>query len=709
MKEKLLEQLSALNELSVTYKGIKKMLGVSRRKIDDELVPILHSLEMEEKIYQDENGFFHLFPTGFRVAEIEETKNGQYYAIIDKRRQLIQKNMLNGALNNDIVIVQKKAKQCKVVKILKRKTSQVVCEVKLDEDNRKFLEPYNVGHKFNIGIGHRKLRRLIVGQRVLVGLSEEKYNDYYDGTLLQTIGYRNDPNIDLRCIALSQGFNPEYSEEAMQEVEAIPEEVQPEDLVGRLDLRKENTFTIDGEHTKDMDDAVSIRILPNGNYELGVHIAHVSHYVKKDSALFKEAYERGNSLYLLDSVIPMLPQFLSNGICSLNPGEDRLTRSVIMEIDEYGNIVNYRIVKSVINSKKKMSYEKVNEIFEEKKIPKGYEGFVSDLMIMKHLSDVLTFKRNRRGYIDFDSSEVEFKIDNEGLVNGVEVKKQQSAENLIENFMVTANTVIASNAYWQNLPFAYRNHGIPNDTKLIETIRLLSTLGYKLEKIRGIENPHVVQNILFELTKNEEYPILSTLILRAMQKAYYGQDNIGHYGLSLDCYTHFTSPIRRLVDLVIHMLLDYYEETDRLEVDQNLQEMNVFLKHVCEQASQQERSADKAEYQSYKLASVELMEERIGDTFDVYITDITSKYIKVKTEDLIEGIIPITEIGADYKYYEESRSIKLMDINKLLVIGTKIPVKLTAVSKEYREIYFSFPYLISKQEKEERIRKRFFS
>ena len=588
------------------------------------------------------------------------------------------------------------------MKILKRNHKRLVCEVKFNDDLKKYLEPYNVSQKFKISLGWNQLKKFTEGQRILVEIDDEKFGEYYEARYIETIGYKNDPDIDLISIAISNGFNPKYDPHVQEELKNIPCEVLDEEIKDRVDFREEEIFTIDGANTKDIDDAISIKKLPNGNYELSVHIAHVSHYVKKDSYLWKEVYERGNSLYLLESVIPMLPQYLSNGICSLNEGETRLARSVIMQIDPKGNIVDYEIVKSVIKSKKKMTYESVNYYFNSNEVPKGYECFTKSLDTMRELSEIITKKRQKQGSIDFDSSEVQFIMDNDKVVD-VDVKRQDIAEKIIENFMIYANCTVAEHVYYQNLPFTYRVHGIPDDLKLESVIKLLKTIGCKLEKINGCDNPAVIQNLIHNLSDKENYPILSTFILRAMQKAKYSDINIGHYGLSVDCYTHFTSPIRRLIDLVVHMLLDYYDVAEVEMREDVLLQMATELKMICERASFQERNAQKAEYQAYKLASVKLMEPNIGQGYWVFITDINSNYITVKTEDLIEGIIPINQLAVMYEYDNEKRSIKLNDINKVLMIGDKIHVNLYETSREYRELYFTFDFLWKKQLQEKRL------
>jgi len=704
MKKRLENIIYNTKEFNYSFHKIKTLLNVSHHDVNDELLQILKELELEGKLFLDEDNLYKNMPSNYRVVRIVENKYNKYSAFLNGKKTLVKHENLNGALHNDIVITKiDNDKECKVVKILKRFITKVVCEVKINEDGQKYLELCNVNPKFTVTIGEKNMDMLTEGQRILVNIGEDKYNGNFEGEFIETIGYKNDPNIDLKGIAIANGFSLSFSMASLDEANSIPSKVKPKELRGRLDLRGEKIFTIDGERTKDIDDAISIKKLANKNFELGVHIAHVSHYVKMDSGLFKEAFERGNSLYLLDSVIPMLPQHLSNGICSLNENADRLTRSVIMEFDNSGNVINYRIVKSVINSKKKMEYKKVNDLLENNIVHPGYEDFVEDLKLMQELSGILSNKKDKQGYINFDSSEAEFNTNLEGKIDSVEVKKQHSAESMIENFMVAANCTVASHYYWQNLPFAYRNHGIPNSQRFMETVKLLSSFGYKLEKVCATKDPHTVQKTIKSLMDKEEFPVLSTLILSSMKSAHYATDNMGHYGLAEDTYTHFTSPIRRLIDLTIHNLIDLYEEENAYE---KINDTLLFeLKSICKQATFQEKNAKKAEYQSYKLACVELMEDKIGQNFESFVTKISNRGISIKSADLVEGVIPLIELGIDYHYNEKNHSIYLPSIGQTIIIGSKINVTLIEASKEARELYFTFSDVLEMEKEEARVRK----
>ncbi len=344
----------------------------------------------------------------------------------------------------------------------------------------------------------------------------------------------------------------------MAEVEKLPSEVKEEEMVGRRDLRDKTIFTIDGADTKDIDDAISLDMLENGNYSLGVHIADVSYYVKEGSEIYQEAMERGTSVYLADRVIPMLPHKLSNGICSLNEGVDRLAMSCVMEIDSKGNVVSYDIFESVIRSRKKMTYTDVNKIIEENIIPEGYEPFADTLIKMEELAQILRKHKVERGYIDFGIDESKIIVDETGKAIDIKLRNRGKGENLIEDFMIAANETVATCIYFMELPFIYRVHGEPNEEKINSFLTFVSSLGYTLSgKIKDM-HPKTMQSILNQLKDKKEFHILSSLLLRSMQKAVYDTDNIGHFGLASERYTHFTSPIRRFPDTTVHRLLRKY-------------------------------------------------------------------------------------------------------------------------------------------------------
>ncbi len=676
-------------EINTNLKGIRHLLNIPKEQ-EDELLKLLNRLELEGKIYCDERGTYTNFPNNCRITTLCINKNNIPFVEIKGIGKVnIKLKDLNGSLVGDKIIVEitsgKKPKAI-VKKILERQNNIIVCEV-LEMENAKKLVPFNTISDISLRIDHINMKHLVNGERVLVKLSNVKCEDTYEADFIESIGYKDDPDIDLKCVALSYGFKIDFSDEALEQVKTLPIEVKEEDLVGRVDLRDEMIYTIDGIHTKDMDDAISVKKLPNGHYVLGVHIAHVSHYIKPNTPLFEEANERTTSLYMIDSVIPMFPHEISNGICSLNPGVDRLTRTVELEFDEFGKVVNSKVYLSVINSKKKMSYEDINEMFKTNTVKPGYEAFIDNLYLARELNRILTIKREARGSVDFYSDELSFEMDVDGKISDIQLKHKNEAENIIENFMVLANEYVAKYSEWLKIPFIYRNHDMPDEKKLLEAIRFIKTLGFKVKSMDGIASPKVLQNIMKTLSDKEEFPILSSILLSSMCRAKYSPRNAGHYGLSLNEYTHFTSPIRRLPDLLVHTLLDTFENYNISK--EEFKELEIRLQKTCDYASFKERQADAAEARADKLKMIEYVEENIDSKFDAIVIAINPSYVKIKTTNGIEGIVLVDDmLGDKYIFDKNTNTLKGKDSGYKYKIGLKTKVIAKRVSREELEIYF---------------------
>ena len=448
-------------------------------------------------------------------------------------------------------------------------------------------------------------------------------------------------------------------------------------------------FTIDGADTKDIDDAISIKKLDNGNYELGVHIADVSYYVKEGSELKNTAFNRGNSVYLADRVIPMLPVELSNGICSLNENSDRFAFSCIMEINNKGEIVSHNIFKSIINSKKKMTYDNVNKLFDGN-VPEGYEEFKDTLLLMKELYEILEDSSIKKGKLDFISDEVKLKVDDNGKV--LEVSKYETGvgQKLIENFMIAANTTVGTYIYNMALPFVYRVHGLPEAEKLRGFVSYVSLLGYKLIGKSSFENikPIELQSIMKQLEDKKEYKYLNNKLLRCMQKAEYSPYNIGHFGLALDSYSHFTSPIRRFSDLMVHYFLNEYLVNNNYNKD-FIDNWNNRLPYICEHISKTERTADDCEREVNDMKIAEYMESHIGDIYEATIDGCLSKGFFVVTDNLISGLVSLDTLNKYYEYNEELEAY--LDKKKRVVYraGDRVTVICIGASKEKRQVDFT--------------------
>ena len=555
-------------------------------------------------------------------------------------------------------------------------------------ENRCFLILDDDKLNIKIDIDKYKTMGAMDGHKVLVKIINHKKDDIYKGEVIKILGHKNDPGIDILSIVASLGISDTFSQELLEEVEKLPYEVSEDEIKGRVDLRDRMIFTIDGDDTKDIDDAISITKLENDNYMLGVHIADVSHYVKEDSLIEKEAYTRGTSVYLADRVIPMLPHKLSNGICSLNPEVDRLTLSCEMEIDPNGKIVDKKIFESVIRSRKQMTYKNVNKILEENIIPEGYEEYVPYLRMMKDLAKILRTEKINRGYIEFDIDEAKIVVDDNGTAIDVVRRYRGVGENLIEDFMIAANEAVASTIYYMDLPFVYRIHGEPSPEKIQNFVKLLKMLGYKLTQKVDKVTPKVVQEIIKDLKDKKEFYVLSSLLLRSMQKAIYDPNNIGHFGLASDCYTHFTSPIRRYPDLTVHRLLRKYLFLHKIDMDTVTYYENT-LPSLTNDASEAEQNSIECERQVDDMKMAEYMLNHIGEEFDGIITGTTNFGMFVILDNLVEGLVRIDSLVNDrYFYDEETLSLVGSKDKRGYRLGDNVRIIVVAASKEKRTVDF---------------------
>ncbi len=654
-----------------SFRDFKKLFDVD----DETLLSDLKTLEEQGLITFIGNFFQVLDKNNYAVGNLKiYDRYGVFY--LDNVKYQIHLNDIGNALSNDLClfVIDKETKQAKVKKVLKRFNELVVCEY----INGK-LKIY--GDNNYIDVPSSEYKKLVEGTRVLVKVK----NDGLTGSIIEIIGHKDDPDIDLKQIALSKCFSLNFSKECLEEIEKIPNEVKEEEIKDRLDLRDKLIYTIDCDNTKDMDDAISIEKLENGNYLLGVHIADLSHYIKYGSAIFKEAFERGTSVYMLNTVIPMIHKYLSNGICSLNPNVDRLTKSCFMEIDKEGNIVNYKIIKSIINSKKKMKYSEVNKILEENQNIHSYEPYVENLKLANELNIILNKNNNNRGVLEFVSSDLDVELDDKNKPLEFNNPQQRTAEKIIENFMLLANKTIATNYSW--LPFIYRIHEIPDKDTVIKILDFLRKLGYKIPVIKNVENPKCLQGILKKLSKDKDFKIISNFILRSMKKARYSNENLGHFALAYEFYTHFTSPIRRLCDLMVHILIDKYEENNFI-INEEIQQLEQLLSDVSIQASYKERKAIEAEDEANMMKMAEYMESHINEYFNGKIINITSSGVIVETNNII-GHVNFSDIKGDFYIFDPEKYILIGKRNKtILRIGDNVRIKVLNASKEFRTIDF---------------------
>lgn len=693
MQERILEILKE-EERAYSIEELEEILGIRSAEELKTLLACLRDLENSLKVYHTNKGNYMLFNNShLRVGRLIGNKKGFGFVDIEVDEDVfIPPTCMNGAIHGDQVIVEITSKkgldlEGRIVKVLDRKLHQIVGEFyykgglgHIDPDDKKI--------SIHIDIEQSKTMGAMNGHKVLVRLIGKDEKGNYKGEVIKILGHKNDPGVDILSIVSKYEINDVFSDEVMEAVEQLPLEVTEEEYIGRRDLRNKTIFTIDGDDAKDLDDAVSIDKLENGHYLLGVHIADVSHYVKENGEIDKEAYERGTSVYLADRVIPMLPHKLSNGICSLNGGVDRLTMSCDMEIDEKGNIVDYDIYESVINSKKRMTYRAVNDILEKNIVEPGYEPFVDDLKEMEVLAHILRKNKERRGYIDFDIDEAKIIVNDNGEAIDVKLRERGTGEKLIEDFMIAANETVATHIYYMELPFIYRIHGKPNEEKIESFSQFLKTLGISIQYNKNEITPKDMQRVLDSLKENKLFHLLSSLLLRSMQKAVYDKNNIGHFGLASKCYTHFTSPIRRYPDQTVHRLLRTYLFQKKLDPE-TIRYWDLKLISIAEHSSEKERNAISCEREVDDMKKAEYMMKHIGEEYEGMITSVLNFGMFVELDNLIEGLISNDDMRGDTYYYDESTfSYVGKNSNKRYRLGDRVKVTVLNASKENKTVDF---------------------
>jgi len=693
MEDRILE---IIQRKQISFKNFIELLNIKTKEEEQELEIALEKLMKEKKIFLNSKNKYAKIHKDHVIANLEGSTKGKKYIFYNKEKIYIPEENLHTALKHDTVVVELfNINQGKIVGILKRKNKKLVCEVK-EKNNKLYLVPFNGNCEINIIADKKLLKDFIIGDRVYVELDEH----YIDETnsinahKITKIGHFNDQFNDEIAIAISKDFDIDFSKEAMEEALKIPTEVTASDKEGRMDLTDEVTFTIDSITTKDMDDAISIKKMYNGNYLLGVHIADVAHYLKPNSRLFKEALKRGTSVYLGNVVIPMIPSILSNGICSLNEGVERLTKSCLMEISPKGKVLNYKIVDSVIKSKKKMTYEELNEIFKTEEVEdKSYLPFLQQIDLARELSNILTRAKNKRGNLDFESSDMKIKRDDEDKPIEFILRSNEEAEKIIENFMIVANETVATHFYWRDVPFAYRIHNNPDEIKLDSTIELISKLGYRLVKLQNAYGQKAIKNILKEFEGTQEYTIISNLLLRNMAKAKYSTQNIGHFALALDNYCHFTSPIRRFPDLIVHTLINIFINNEKMNSHSKaiLEE----LEHICEHSSYKERQSNDAEKDYLKLKMAEYMAEHINEEFEGMMLDVDKDDVYIKLNNNIKGVLDFdSEINYAFDVDTQNRELRCKYSKQKIKLGTKLILKVTKVNIPQKQIYFEIKDII---------------
>ena len=675
---------------------IQDLLGIKTVEDTTKLSEELRKLEDEVIIYRsNKNKYMMLEDSHLKKGVMRVNKKGfGFVEVLGLEDDIyISSDNMNGAIHDDIVLVEITSKmnlsrlEGRVLRIIERKITRYIGLIKFDKKEIGHITLDDNKIKLDIEVPKNQSKNAVDGHKVVVELTKKINNSgKYEGKVIEILGHVNDPGVDILSIIYKYNIDIDFSEETKKQLETIPMEVHESDLKGRRDLRDKVIFTIDGDDTKDIDDAVSIEKIPNG-YRLGVHIADVSYYVKEGTPIDLDAMERGTSVYLVDRVIPMIPHELSNGICSLNPEVERLAISCVMDFDNNGKQLSYEIFPSVIKSRIQMTYKNVNKVLEKNEVPEGYEEFVNDLKLMSELASILRKAKINRGYIDFGIDEAKILVDENCIPTDVVLRDRGTGENLIEDFMIAANECVATHIYFMNLPFIYRIHEYPKEEKIRSFLGFVSNLGYTITGNVSDMKPTTIQRILKQLDDKPEYKILSSLLLRSMQKAVYSPDNLGHYGLASKCYTHFTSPIRRYPDTTVHRLLRTYLFDNTIDMG-TIRKWEEKLVYIAEHSSEKERASVDCEREVEDMKMAEYMEKHIGEEFEGMISSVTSFGMFVELPNLIEGLVPIKDMPDFFHYDEERMTLTGERTHIKYSIGDKVVVKVIRASKDDQTIDF---------------------
>ncbi len=700
-RKNLICELTA-DDLYVPMKE-KEMAALMQVSKEDreEFRRILQELVAEGKLQMTGQGKFLKPDENKMVGVYSGTARGFGFVEVEGREDdlYIPEDLKGGAFHQDRVQVELvpgshgRRQEARVVKVLERGMKQLVGTYEQCE-NFGFVIPDDSKVGTDVFVPKERSKGAVTGHKVVVELTSYAADERHkpEGRVVEILGHINDPGVDIMSIVRRLELPVEFGEKVMHQTDRIPDQVQDADRIGRTDLRELQMVTIDGEDAKDLDDAVSLYLDEKGLYHLGVHIADVSNYVQENSALDWEALKRGTSVYLVDRVIPMLPHKLSNGICSLNEGVDRLALSCLMTINGKGEVTDYQILETVICVDRRMSYTSVKKILEDKdeEERQKYETFVPMFEEMEQLASILRKKRHKRGSIDFDFAESKIVLDEKGHPIEIKPYERNVATKIIEDFMLIANETIAQHFFWMELPFVYRTHEKPDPDKLMELSAFIRNFGYHV-KLTGEEvHPKELQKLLGQITDTEEETLISRLTLRSMKQARYTVECTGHFGLACQHYCHFTSPIRRYPDLQIHRIIK-----DQLRGRLHEERISHYLERLPEVAKhsfKMERRAEEAERETDKLKKAEYMEEHIGESFEGVISGITQWGIYVELPNTVEGLIHVSTLSGDFFYYdEETYEMVGRDTGKTYKLGQRITIQVKGVDRMSGTVDFMIP------------------
>ena len=701
MKDRLLTFFNETDTRPLSVEEIEERLEIEGAEEFTELVKALNELEESGDLVRTRKNRYGLpEKMNLVLGRIQMHSKGFAFLIPEEDGQddiFINPSDLNSAMNGDKVLVRREKPSFAgeraegvVLRILERAVTEVVGTYEASQ-NFGFVIADDKRIPHDIFIPKSKANGAMDGHKVIARIT--KYPEEWssaEAEIIKILGHKNDPGIDILSIIYKHGITIDFPEEVLQQAAETPDEISPEELEGRVDRRDEQIVTIDGADAKDLDDAVTVKQLDNGNYRLGVYISDVSYYVEKDSPIDIEAYARGTSVYLVDRVIPMIPHRLSNGICSLNPNADRLTIGCEMEINSHGEVVSHEVFPSVIKSKERMTYSDVNKILVDKdeELREKYAELVPMFEQMEKLAAILRKKRKGRGAIDFDFKEAQVLVDEDGKAMDVVIRERSVAERLIEEFMLAANETIAEHFQWMDVPFIHRIHEDPDEGKLESFFEFLASLGIAVKGTANEVHPRALQKVLEQIKDEPEEMIVSKLMLRSMKQAKYAPQSVGHFGLATQFYTHFTAPIRRYPDLIVHRLIRTY--LFKQDMDKNtLSYWRENLPDIAKHTSEMERRAVDAERETDDLKKAEFMLDKIGEEFDGIISSVTNFGMFVELENTVEGLIHVSYLVDDYYYYDD-RSHALIGEHTATMyrVGDEVKVRVVQVNMEERAIDF---------------------
>ncbi|WP_167954768.1 ribonuclease R [Anaerosporobacter faecicola] len=694
-KQLVLSMMEDKKYKPLRFKEIIAVMQVPKAEKQD-LKEVLDSLIHDGKIMIDSKTRYKLANANLKVGTFSGTQRGYGFVVIEGEKEdiFIPENATKGAMNKDVVQVMIREEQTgkrregEIVSIVERGNTEIVGTFQKSK-NFGFVVPDNLKLGRDIFIPKEHTKGAVTGHKVVVKIVDFGGKDKNpEGRITEIIGHINDPGVDIMSIIKSNNLPMEFPDPVMKSLDTIPDEVDGADMAGRMDIRDLQMVTIDGEDAKDLDDAITIS--KNGDkYTLGVHIADVTNYVKEGSALDVEALKRGTSVYLVDRVIPMLPHKLSNGICSLNAGVDRLALSCFMDIDQKGNVVGHKIAETLVRVDRRMSYTSVKKILEdhdEAEIEE-YKELVPMFEMMQELALILREKRHKRGSIDFDFPESKIILNEKGKPIDIKAYERNTATKIIEDFMLIANETIAEDYFWQELPFVYRTHENPDSEKIEKLGIFINNFGYSIKIGQDDIHPKELQKLLGKIEGTPEEALISRLTLRSMKQAKYTVTNDGHFGLSTKYYCHFTSPIRRYPDLQIHRIIK--ENLRGKMSEKRITHYDRILSDVARQSSETERRADEAEREVEKLKKVEYMKQFIGEQFEGVISGITTWGMYVELPNTVEGMIRVTAMKDDYYYYDEEHYMMIGEhTKKMYKLGQKVTIEVVDCDRELRTIDF---------------------